>query len=692
MTHLWCQGYTMKPLSTHSQSAACGISQQRCQFRLSPVKLRVAASSAVLVFFLSACSSSNETTEIGHPTDAMGLVPLDGNGHARILVAPEIARPQVKIIQGAEVAQDTSAVYHAEKSLNESVVQSAVATRGQIANDSSITRHSIVPNPYPQPVRPPFHQPEWGNPQVPYDANKYAESIQNPVIRVASQPVSTFAVDVDTGSYSMTRRYIESGQLPPAAAVRVEEMINYFDYDYTLPTDVSQPFSVTTEVAPSPWVANRHLVHVGLKGFTPESIGIKRPAANLVFLIDVSGSMQDANKLPLLKSSLRLLSKQLTENDRISIVVYAGASGVVLEPVPGNHRHSISRALDQLRAGGSTNGAAGIDLAYQLAKQSFIEEGINRVILATDGDFNVGVSDTTRLKEIIERERSNKISLTTLGFGFGNYNDELMEQLADTGNGNYAYIDTLSEAQKVLIDELDSTLMTIAKDVKVQIEFNPARVSEYRLIGYVNRKLANEDFANDKIDAGEIGAGHTVTALYEIALVNSGGELHTPLRYKGGAENSQTDQSRQDSSGELLELRLRYKPLFNENGEDVNDESGKLSKNTQSDAAERSLLISKVVLADDVVETLADTTPRFRFSAAVAGFGQLLKGGKYTGDFSIDDIVELAQGSLAADERGLRGEFIKLAKLASGVFPDAPQSASIRGKSGGDRDESDQSG
>ena len=395
--------------------------------------------------------------------------------------------------------------------------------------------------------------------------------------------------------------------------------------------------------------------------------------------------MHDANKLPLLKSSLRLLSKQLSENDRISIVVYAGASGVVLEPVPGNHWQAINRALGQLRAGGSTNGAAGIELAYQLARQSFIDKGINRVILATDGDFNVGVSDTSRLKEIISRERVNRISLTTLGFGSGNYNDELMEQLADTGNGNYAYIDTLSEAQKVLIEELDSTLMTIAKDVKVQIEFNPALVSEYRLIGYVNRKLANEDFANDKIDAGEIGAGHTVTALYEIALVNSGGEIHTPLRYQSPDENRFTNpqpgDNIQDTRGELLELRLRYKPLFNENGEEVEDESGGRGKNNDSHAAEKSLLISELVLLDDVVETLADASSRFRFSVAVAGFGQLLKGGKYTGDFSIDDIVELARGSLAADERGLRGEFVNLAKLASGILPDAPQSASIRGGS-----------
>jgi len=725
MTHPRCKGYTMKLLSINLQGDVIGIIADRRMSGQSYEKLRVAAGSALMVFFLAACSSSSDTTITTAAVDTVNTVkterPAVGIQHTTLhsdtvgpeyvaprpsntyklspqahRLEPEIGRP----LQESRELQDTSQALIRHKIFNESAVDSAstqLSQGGQLAFDSTAGRHLVVPgHDYPQPIRssgrPPINQPEWTAPHVMHDRNKFAESMQNPIVRVANQPVSTFAVDVDTGSYSMVRRYIESGSLPPVAAVRVEEMINYFDYDYPLPTDVSQPFSVITEVAPSPWAANRHLVHIGLKGFTPESIGIKRPAANLVFLVDVSGSMQDSNKLPLLKSSLRLLSKQLTEDDRISIVVYAGASGVVLEPTPGNHWQLINQALGQLRAGGSTNGAAGINLAYHLAKQSFIEKGVNRVILATDGDFNVGVSDTTRLKEIISVERSNKISLTTLGFGSGNYNDELMEQLADTGNGNYAYIDTLSEAQKVLIEELDSTLMTIAKDVKVQIEFNPAQVSEYRLIGYENRKLANEDFANDKIDAGEIGAGHTVTALYEIALVASGGEIHTPLRYKRSHENPQGSESTQDSGGELLELRLRYKPLYSENGEDVKDKTQTIRKIMDSDASERSRLISKVVLADDVRETLSDATPRFRFSAAVAVFGQLLKGGKYTGDFSIDDIVEMTQESLATDERGLRREFLKLAKLASGVFPNAPQSASIGGKSSRDLDESDQSG
>jgi len=689
----------MKTRSTRLRPDNTGIGPYR-RVDIQPTgKIQVTVSTALLVIFLSACSSPTDTGEIAKVQEGRATVLLDQDASAPapdFLVAEEtqeiIGRQHQQVSPQADLVdleylptlpQSGKSRKTAQTSIRKKLSRETTASHDkmvlrQLALDSSAPPHLVDPeHGYPQPIQPP----ERSTPQPSHDGNKYAESAQNPVIRVASQPVSTFAVDVDTGSYSMARRYIESGILPPGDAVRVEEMINYFDYDYPIPDNVSQPFSVTTEVAPSPWVANRHLVHIGLKGFTPASIGIERPAANLVFLIDVSGSMRDTNKLPLLKSSLRLLSKQLTENDRISIVVYAGASGVVLEPTPGNHVQAVNRALGQLRAGGSTNGAAGIELAYQLAGQSFIDKGINRVILATDGDFNVGVSDTKRLKEIISLQRSNDISLTTLGFGSGNYNDELMEQLADTGNGNYAYIDTLSEAQKVLIDELDSTLMTIAKDVKVQIEFNPAQVSEYRLIGYANRKLANEDFANDKIDAGEIGAGHTVTALYEIALVNSGGELHTPLRY----DNRERSESIQDISGELLELRLRYKPLFNENGGAVDDESGTLPKNNESRAADQSLLITEVVLADDIVETLTDTSSRFRFSAAVAGFGQLLKGGKYTSDFSVDNIVELARGALADDERGLRGEFLSLAKLASGIFPDAPQSASIR-------DKSDQSG
>jgi len=325
------------------------------------------------------------------------------------------------------------------------------------------------------------------------------------IFRVANDPVSTFSIDVDTGAYSNMRRWLNQGQLPPEDAVRVEEFINYFSYDYPLPQNKQVPFQVSTEIAPTPWNANTRLLRIGIQGYKVPKAQL--PASNLVFLIDVSGSMSSSDKLPLLQQALTMLVGQLDARDSISMVVYAGASGVVLPPTHGNRKADILAALQQLRAGGSTNGAAGIQLAYQLAQQNFIPNGINRVILATDGDFNVGLASTEELIDLIQRKRKAGIALTTLGFGSGNYNDHLLEQLADEGNGNYAYIDRLSEAQKVLTEELSSTLLTIAKDVKIQIEFNPAQVSEYRLIGYENRMLNEEDFANDKVDAGEIGAG-----------------------------------------------------------------------------------------------------------------------------------------------------------------------------------------
>ena len=348
------------------------------------------------------------------------------------------------------------------------------------------------------------------------DRENYRHYDDNPVKQVAEAPVSTFSIDVDTGSYANVRRMLNSGEMPRHDAVRIEEMINYFSYAYPIPGEHSRPFEVMTEMAPSPWRKDAWLLHVGVQGY---DIAEKElPPANLVFLVDVSGSMQSTDKIDLLKSSLKLLSKQMNAKDRIAIAVYAGAAGVVLEPTPGNETAKIVQALDDLSAGGSTNGGAGIRLAYNLAEQSFKKDGINRVIIATDGDFNVGTVNFEALQELVEEKRKIGISLTTLGFGTGNYNDHLMEQLADTGNGNYAYIDTLNEAQKVLVEEMNSTFATIAKDVKIQIEFNPVLLSQYRLIGYENRMLKREDFNNDKVDAGEMGSGHTVTALYEIVL------------------------------------------------------------------------------------------------------------------------------------------------------------------------------
>jgi len=483
-------------------------------------------------------------------------------------------------------------------------------------------------------------------PRVQNERENYAHFDDHPLRRVAERPVSTFSVDVDTGAYANVRRWLNDGRLPPEDAVRVEEMINYFDYAYAPPDDADRPFAVHTEIAPTPWNDKTHLLRVGLKGF--EVTRDERPAANLVFLVDVSGSMRSRDKLDLLKSSLKLLSRRLEPRDRIAIVVYASASGTVLEPTPGNQTARVEAALDGLAAGGSTNGGAGIRLAYSLAQQSYIEGGINRVILATDGDFNVGTVNFESLKDLVERKRDSGVALSTLGFGRGNYNDHLMEQLADAGNGNHAYIDTLNEARKVLVSQMSGTFQTIAKDVKIQVEFNPSVVSEYRLIGYENRTLKREDFSNDKVDAGEIGAGHTVTALYEIALVGSGGERIEPLRY--GHSTPRPDAN----TAELAFLRLRYK-----------EPDGDTSQ-----------LIERILNLSDIVENLDDTSDGYRFAAAVSAFGQLLRGGTYTGEFRYDDVAELARVSRGADTFGYRGEFLGLVGLAQAL--DTEQVASAR--------------
>jgi len=455
------------------------------------------------------------------------------------------------------------------------------------------------------------------------------------VKRVASEPVSTFSIDVDTGAYSNMRRWLNQGQLPPEDAVRVEEFINYFDYDYPYPESRRVPFQVSTEIAPTPWNANTRLLRIGIQGYkVPRD---QLPASNLVFLLDVSGSMNSPDKLPLLQQALSMLVGQLDARDSISMVVYAGASGVVLPPTPGNRKADILTALQRLQAGGSTNGAAGIQLAYQMAQQNFIPGGVNRVILATDGDFNVGLASTEELIDLIQRKRKAGIALTTLGFGTGNFNDHLLEQLADEGNGNYAYIDRLNEARKVLAEELSATLLTIAKDVKIQIEFNPALVSEYRLIGYENRMLNEEDFANDKVDAGEIGAGHRVTALYEISLAGSQGQRLPPRRYQPVTAAGERETGA--FGNELAYLRIRYKLP----GESV------------------SKLIQAPVMDSGINAHGGDS---FNFAAAVAAFGQKLRGGTFLENFGYDDIEDLARRSRGNDPNGYRSEFMQLVNLA----------------------------
>ncbi len=509
----------------------------------------------------------------------------------------------------------------------EQVLGKVTAARGTAANRSRQEAEFSSRRPMPQGDI--YHPPI----QPPTDRENYVEIKENPVKLVAHNPVSTFSIDVDTGSYSNVRRMLNEGRMPPHDAVRVEEMINYFSYSYPQPRG-RQPFSVVTELAPSPWNADTQLLHVGIQGIKFDQD--ERPAANLVFLVDVSGSMNNPNKIGLLKSSLKLLAKNMRDDDRIAIAVYAGAAGTVLESTSDERK--ILRSLNKLRAGGSTNGAAGIQLAYEIAEENFIEDGINRVMLATDGDFNVGMTNFDQLIKLVEKQRKNGVSLTTLGFGGGNYNDHLMEQLADAGNGNHAYIDTLKEANKVLVEQMGATLQTIAKDVKIQLEFNPAQVSQYRLIGYENRVLRNQDFNNDKIDAGEIGAGHTVTALYEIVLADSNGGWVEPLKY-------QTNKNNDNLSGELAELRIRY-------------------KQPDSDSSE---LILQALNSKDIMQDLDDSSENFRFSAAVAGFGQVLRGGDMLEEFNYDEALDLARSARGNDDHGYRGEFLTLVSLASSL-------------------------
>ncbi|MBV4460959.1 VWA domain-containing protein [Pseudomonas sp. COR58] len=455
---------------------------------------------------------------------------------------------------------------------------------------------------------------------------QYQTLADNPVHSVAESPVSTFSADVDTGAYANVRRLLNQGRLPPEGAVRLEEMVNYFPYAYALPGDGS-PFGVTTELAATPWNPHTRLLRIGIKA-SDRAVAELAPA-NLVFLVDVSGSMDRREGLPMVKGTLKLLVDQLREQDRVSLVVYAGESRVVLEPTSGRDKAKIRNAIEQLTAGGSTAGASGIELAYRMAQQAFIPNGINRILLATDGDFNVGVSDFDSLKQMAVDKRKTGISLTTLGFGVDNYNEHLMEQLADAGDGNYAYIDNLREARKVLVDQLGSTLATVAKNVKLQVEFNPAQVSEYRLLGYENRALKREDFSNDKVDAGEIGAGHTVTALYEIVPSGGKGWLE-PLRYgKASAAAS-------EKNGELAMLRVRY----------------------QQPQGGKSLLIER-----PIADRVAPPSEDLRFAAAVAAFSQQLKDGRYTGDFSLKDTEDLARGARGDDRFGLRNEFVQLVEL-----------------------------
>jgi Ca-activated chloride channel family protein len=503
----------------------------------------------------------------------------------------------------------------------------------------------------PAPPPPPVAYAPHPSSPPPAVTDRYERPGDNPVQRTAEQPVSTFSIDVDTGSYSNVRGFLRRGMRPPADAVRAEEFINYFAYGHPAPGSRETPFRVTHQQVPAPWDARRHLLMVGIKGYdVPKDV---LPPANLVFLVDTSGSMDSDDKLPLLKRALSGLAGQLRPQDRVSIVAYAGTAGLVLPPTPGDRKDEILAALDRLQAHGSTNGGDGIRLAYAMARRAFVEGGVNRVILATDGDFNVGTVDGGSLETMVADQRRSGIALTTLGFGTGNYNDHLAERLADAGDGNHAYVDTLQEARKVLVEEMSSTLLTIARDVKIQIEFNPATVAEYRLVGYENRMLAREDFANDRVDAGDIGAGHEVTALYELTLVGSGAERLPPLRYGTAAAPSAGGAA----ANELAHLRLRYK---------------------RPDEADSRLVETPIL------RSAIGTTPSasLRFAASVAAFADALRGGTHLGDWDWSDIAATARASRGEDRWGLRAEFVDLVerarRLVAGTAADEPPVAIAR--------------
>jgi Ca-activated chloride channel family protein len=450
------------------------------------------------------------------------------------------------------------------------------------------------------------------------------------------EPLSTFSIDVDAASYSNVRRFINEGQKPVPDAVRIEEMINYFDYDYPQPKN-GHPFSIIYELGECPWNKDNKLLHIGLQG--EKMMNEEVPPSNLVFLLDVSGSMDETNKLPLLIKAMKLLVSQLRTEDRVAIVVYAGSSGLVLPSTSGNQKEKINAALERLQAGGSTAGSAGLKLAYQVAEENFMDGGNNRIILATDGDFNIGPSSNAEMERMIETYRNKGIYISVTGFGMGNYKDDKMEIIADKGNGNYSYIDNLMEAKKVFINEFSSTLYTIAKDVKIQIEFNPAYVKEYRLIGYENRMLNEEDFDNDKKDAGEMGAGHTVTALYEIVPAKGDADQSRRLKYQ------QSDVLQEASeTNELATIKFRYK----------------------KPDSDKSILMTETI--PHTTLPIGQTSENFRFSAAVAGFGMLLRDSELKGNMDYNQVLALARASKGRDVDGYRAEFIRLVELSSSGF------------------------
>ena len=610
-------------MAVTSTFALMSTASSAFNFNISPhSKCKLTTLSLLMLTSLTACNQSYDEKDKQIKAEV-------ANGVVQEKIAVEEFQQENEVLD-----QNTLKNHHSLSSKERHVTRLSRVKKMVKAQPILLANDTLVNKPVPTRL-PVFSKPQ--------DREHYLTSIQNPVKQVSVDPISTFSIDVDTGSYSNSRRFLNNGKLPPNDAVREEAFINYFNYDYTSPANIEVPFKVHTEVGNAPWNEQRQLVKIGIKGFEVAKVDLK--SANLVFLLDVSGSMNTPDKLPLLISSLTMLTKQLDEDDSVAIVVYAGAAGVVLPATPGNNHQIITQALNQLAAGGSTNGAQGIELAYQIAEKNFKKGGVNRVILATDGDFNVGTQSIDKLKELITKKRQTGIALTTLGFGQGNYNDGLMEQLANIGNGQHAYIDTINEARKVLVDELTSTMQIIAKDVKIQVEFNPQQVAEYRLIGYQNRLLADEDFNNDKVDAAELGAGHTVTALYEVTLVGSNNKQIDDLRYQDFSSQPKHNNKEKGSTSnnqELAFVKVRY-------------------KQPNSDISQ---LISQPIFTEELNRS---TSKDFQFSAAVAGFTQLLKGAKYTNQWQYQDCIDLAIENKGEDHFGYRSEFIQLVRTAQAL-------------------------
>lgn len=542
--------------------------------------------------------------------------------------APE--RPRLETAREAEVARrgiDDALVAQQPAPAAPAILNRA--TRDMQVGGHAASKHLALPAPAGVAPEPHATQEE---------RERFRSFGTNPVRSALENPVSTFSIDVDTASYAFARRSLKEGFLPEPDSVRVEEMINYFPYDWAGPQSAEVPFNATVTVTPTPWNDDTRLMHVAIKGYDVKPA--EKPRSNLVFLVDTSGSMQSADKLPLLKNSFRLLVDRLGPDDTVSIVAYAGSAGTVLEPTKVSDKGRILAALDRLEAGGRTAGEAGIREAYRLAQESFVEGGVNRIMLATDGDFNVGEASDEALKRLVEDKRKGGVYLSVLGFGRGNLNDAMMQTIAQNGNGVAAYIDTLAEAEKVLVEEASSALFTIASDVKIQVEFNPARIAEYRLIGYETRALAREDFNNDRVDAGDIGSGHTVTAIYEITPVGSPARMIDDLRYGEAAQGGGVA-----NAGEYAFVKIRYK----------------------APGEQTSRLIETPVTDADAVSSFAGASEDLRFSVAVAAFGQKLRGTDALAGYGYDRIMEIAAAARGADPFGYRAEFLSLVRLASAL-------------------------